>query len=182
MLSDRATWKRLFVNWSAYLPTLKLSIYKGSAYLVRSTALLHGIDKGYRYRLLDKVAIYVTRVSTSNVYFIGNANFKFFHVLVGVCRGQGELLRFHLFLNTRLGDVYNRETTHLTDRNRKSKFRRETGKQTVSRGIEESGRKRNVLESLLKLKYNDFIPLSSSRYLSPEQKFSLVIIYNVLYS
>lgn len=78
-------------------------------------------------------------------------------VFVGVCRGQDELLRFHLFLNARLRDVYNRETTQLTDRNRKSKFRRQTGKQIVSRGIEESGRKRTVLESLLKLKYNDFI-------------------------
>lgn len=161
MLSDRATWKRLFVNWSAYLLTLKLSIYEGSAYLDRSSISLHGIDKGYRYRLFDEVATAVTRVSTSNLftiyYFIENANFKLFHVFVGVCRGQGELLRSHLFLNARLGDVYNRETTQLTNRNRKSKFRRETEKQTVSRGIEEFGRKRKVLESLLKLKHNDYI-------------------------
>lgn len=178
MLSDRATWKRLFVNWSAYLLTLRLSIYKGSAYLVRSTVLLRGIDKGYRYRLLDKVAIYVTRVTTSNIYFIGNANFKFFHVLVGVCRGQGDLLRFHLFLNARLGDVYDRETTQLTDRNRKSKFRRET----ESRGIEKSGRKRKVLESLLKLEYNGFIRYSKTLFFTRAKVLLLVIIYNVLYS
>lgn len=48
--------------------------------------------------------------------------FSFWHL-------PDELLHFDLFLNARVGDIYNPETTQLMDRNRKLKFCLKRGEQ-----------------------------------------------------
>lgn len=62
---------------------------------------------------LLKLFFYFYRESKFLVCF--NIFFFFWHL-------PDELLHFDLFLNARVGDIYNPETTQLMDQNRKLKF------------------------------------------------------------